>query len=113
MKKCWSVVFVYTFLLPMLTFLSLLKKDEVRTRSYQSAIYQNRHLFKDKIVLDVGCGTAILSMSVLSPEPLLSLISKTLADPLFHQVRRKGRRKTCYRSGHVNHHRESTGDRSS
>ncbi|KAI9835355.1 MAG: type I protein arginine N-methyltransferase Rmt1 [Thelocarpon superellum] len=37
-------------------------KDEVRTKSYQNAIYQNRHLFKDKIVLDVGCGTAILSM---------------------------------------------------
>jgi protein arginine N-methyltransferase 1 len=23
---------------------------------------QNKHLFKDKIVLDVGCGTSILSM---------------------------------------------------
>ncbi|KAI4136008.1 MAG: hypothetical protein LQ341_005817 [Variospora aurantia] len=28
----------------------------------RDAIYQNKHLFKDKIVLDVGCGTAILSM---------------------------------------------------
>ncbi|RDL42308.1 S-adenosyl-L-methionine-dependent methyltransferase [Venustampulla echinocandica] len=37
-------------------------KDEVRTRSYMNAIVQNKHLFKDKIVLDVGCGTAILSM---------------------------------------------------
>ncbi|KAI9884046.1 MAG: type I protein arginine N-methyltransferase Rmt1 [Watsoniomyces obsoletus] len=37
-------------------------KDEVRTRSYQNAICQNKHLFKDKIVLDVGCGTSILSM---------------------------------------------------
>jgi len=37
-------------------------KDEVRTRSYRDAIYQNAHLFKDKVVLDVGCGTAILSM---------------------------------------------------
>jgi len=37
-------------------------KDEVRTRSYQAAIEQNSHLFKDKVVLDVGCGTAILSM---------------------------------------------------
>lgn len=37
-------------------------KDEVRTLSYRSSIYQNRHLFKDKIVLDVGCGTGILSM---------------------------------------------------
>jgi protein arginine N-methyltransferase 1 len=29
-----------------------------------NAIVQNKHLFKDKIVLDVGCGTAILSMYV-------------------------------------------------
>ncbi|KAH8197930.1 hypothetical protein TruAng_007880 [Truncatella angustata] len=37
-------------------------KDEVRTRSYMNAIVQNKHLFKDKVVLDVGCGTGILSM---------------------------------------------------
>jgi protein arginine N-methyltransferase 1 len=37
-------------------------KDEVRTRSYMNAIMQNKHIFKDKVVLDVGCGTAILSM---------------------------------------------------
>lgn len=44
---------------------SRLQKDEVRTKSYRDAIYQNKHLFKDKVVLDVGCGTAILSMFVL------------------------------------------------
>ncbi len=37
-------------------------KDEVRTRSYRDAIYNNKHIFKDKVVLDVGCGTSILSM---------------------------------------------------
>jgi len=37
-------------------------KDEVRTRTYQRAIMDNSHLFKDKIVMDVGCGTGILSM---------------------------------------------------
>jgi len=37
-------------------------KDEVRTLTYRNAMYHNRHLFKDKIVLDVGCGTGILSM---------------------------------------------------
>lgn len=37
-------------------------KDEVRTRSYMNSIMQNKHIFKDKVVLDVGCGTAILSM---------------------------------------------------
>ena len=28
------------------------------------SIVNNKHLFKDKIVLDVGCGTGILSMYV-------------------------------------------------
>jgi len=37
-------------------------KDHVRTRAYQRAILENAHLFRDKIVLDVGCGTGILSM---------------------------------------------------
>jgi len=37
-------------------------KDEVRTLSYRSAIINNPHLFKDKVVLDVGCGTGILCM---------------------------------------------------
>lgn len=42
-----------------------LQKDDVRTRSYRDSIYQNRHIFKDKVVLDVGCGTGILSMYVI------------------------------------------------
>uniref|UniRef100_A0A674GQK0 type I protein arginine methyltransferase n=1 Tax=Taeniopygia guttata TaxID=59729 RepID=A0A674GQK0_TAEGU len=37
-------------------------KDKVRTESYRDFIYQNPHIFKDKVVLDVGCGTGILSM---------------------------------------------------
>ncbi|RKO95392.1 S-adenosyl-L-methionine-dependent methyltransferase, partial [Caulochytrium protostelioides] len=37
-------------------------KDEVRTKSYRDAIMLNSHLFKDKVVLDVGCGTGILCM---------------------------------------------------
>ncbi|KAK9463060.1 S-adenosyl-L-methionine-dependent methyltransferase [Lipomyces oligophaga] len=37
-------------------------KDETRTLSYRNAIYQNSHMFKGKVVLDVGCGTGILSM---------------------------------------------------
>lgn len=37
-------------------------KDEVRTMSYRNSIVNNKHLFKDKVVLDVGCGTGILSM---------------------------------------------------
>lgn len=37
-------------------------KDEVRTLTYRNSMYHNKHLFKDKIVLDVGSGTGILSM---------------------------------------------------
>ncbi|NXE20488.1 ANM3 methyltransferase, partial [Ardeotis kori] len=37
-------------------------KDKVRTESYRDFIYQNPHIFKDKVVLDVGCGTGILSL---------------------------------------------------
>jgi len=37
-------------------------KDEVRTLTYRNSMYHNRHLFKDKVVLDVGSGTGILCM---------------------------------------------------
>ncbi|BFZ09981.1 hypothetical protein BsWGS_13020 [Bradybaena similaris] len=37
-------------------------KDKVRTESYRDFIMKNRHLFEGKLVLDVGCGTGILSM---------------------------------------------------
>lgn len=37
-------------------------KDEVRTLTYRNAMYHNKHLFRGKIVLDVGCGTGILCM---------------------------------------------------
>ena len=32
-------------------------KDEVRTLTYRNSMWHNKHLFKGKIVLDVGCGT--------------------------------------------------------
>ena len=37
-------------------------KDKIRTLAYRDAIYKNPSIFKDKVVLDVGCGTGILSM---------------------------------------------------
>ncbi|CAN6456957.1 unnamed protein product [Victoria cruziana] len=37
-------------------------KDSVRTKTYQNVIYKNSFLFKDKVVLDVGAGTGILSL---------------------------------------------------
>lgn len=37
-------------------------KDKIRTCAYRDAIYDNKEYFKDKIVLDIGCGTGILSL---------------------------------------------------
>lgn len=37
-------------------------KDHVRTNSYKKAILDNAEQFKDKIVLDIGAGTGILSI---------------------------------------------------
>ena len=37
-------------------------KDSIRTDAHRDFIYDNKHLFKGKVVLDVGCGTGILSM---------------------------------------------------
>ena len=34
----------------------------MRTDAYRDFIYDNKALFKDKVVLDIGCGTGILSM---------------------------------------------------
>ncbi|CAM9689016.1 unnamed protein product [Chrysoparadoxa australica] len=37
-------------------------RDTVRTGGYEAAILGNPHLFAGKVVLDVGCGTGVLSM---------------------------------------------------
>ena len=37
-------------------------KDSVRMQAYKEAILQNQAAFKDKVVLDVCCGTGILSL---------------------------------------------------
>lgn len=42
-------------------------KDSVRTKAYKNSIMQNEHLFRDKIVLDVGSGTGILSIFAGTP----------------------------------------------
>lgn len=36
--------------------------DEARTSAYYNSIMSHKDYFKDKIVMDVGCGTGILSM---------------------------------------------------
>jgi protein arginine N-methyltransferase 1 len=37
-------------------------RDKVRTEAYRDSIIKNKHLFKDKVILDVGTGTSILSL---------------------------------------------------
>lgn len=37
-------------------------QDKVRTATYASFILNTPELFKDAVVLDVGCGTGILSL---------------------------------------------------
>ena len=37
-------------------------KDTVRTKTYMKSIVNNPELFRDKVVLDVGSGTGILSI---------------------------------------------------
>jgi len=37
-------------------------QDEVRTEAYQKAILDNPAIFENKVVMDIGCGTGILSL---------------------------------------------------
>jgi len=41
-------------------------KDDIRTRAYMNAIIRNKHLFRNKVVLDIGCGTGMMSLFAAS-----------------------------------------------
>lgn len=48
-------------------------RDEVRTGGYARAIQENAEaLIKDKVVLDIGCGTGVSETTPWSFHPLLS-----------------------------------------
>lgn len=54
---------LFYFSFPILgTSLHCVLQDTVRTSSYRNAILNNSNLFANKMVMDVGCGTSILSM---------------------------------------------------
>ena len=40
----------------------IMLSDKIRTVSYREAVFRNPSLFKDKVILDVGCGTGIISL---------------------------------------------------
>ncbi|XP_068620050.1 uncharacterized protein Art8 [Battus philenor] len=40
----------------------LMLEDEARVETYKKAIFENKEYFNNKVVLDVGCGTGILSI---------------------------------------------------
>lgn len=47
-------------------------KDAVRTDAYRDFMYNNKDIFKGKVVLDIGCGTGmklLLAMCFASPPP--------------------------------------------
>jgi protein arginine N-methyltransferase 3 len=56
-------VSLYQILIPLgLDIHAVMINDKVRTASYAQFILTNPYLFRDAVVLDVGCGTGILSL---------------------------------------------------
>lgn len=60
-------------------------QDEVRTCSYRDAIIKNSETFKDKLVLDLGCGTSILSM-FSSKAGARKIFSVDQSDIIYHAM---------------------------
>jgi protein arginine N-methyltransferase 3 len=52
---------LYPINVPQLEIHETMLKDTVRTDAYRDFIYDNKDLFKGKIVLDIGCGTGKLT----------------------------------------------------
>ncbi|KAJ8528238.1 hypothetical protein K7X08_021930 [Anisodus acutangulus] len=67
-------------------------KDVVRTKTYQNVIYKNSFLFKDKVVLDVGAGTGILSLfcAKVGAKHVYAIECSSMADMAQEIVKRNG-----------------------
>ncbi|CAF3103620.1 unnamed protein product [Rotaria sp. Silwood2] len=63
-----------------------LLKDEIRTKTFRNAIINNRHLFKDKIVLDIGCGVGIFSLFAAKAGAKMVIARNYLLDNCLHQL---------------------------
>lgn len=78
-------------------------KDQVRTLSYRNAIMNNRDLFKDKIVLEVGSGTGIMCMFAAQAG------AKYVLFPSFTKTRVWNRVQCDLQPGEGDHQREPHG----
>jgi len=67
----------------------LMIRDKARTDAYQAAITENAHYFKDKIVMDVGAGTGILSLFAMKAgaKKVFAVEASPLADVLTEVVK--------------------------
>lgn len=59
--------------------------DKVRTESYRDSLLKNSSFIKDKLVLDLGCGTSILSMFA-SQAGAKEVVSIDNSDIIFHAM---------------------------
>lgn len=68
-------------------------KDTVRTDAYRDFIYNNKHIFKGKVVLDIGCGSGkrCFDDQQVSPTRILTCICRNS-----EHVLRKGWRSSSY-----------------
>ena len=77
-------------------------KDTVRTKSYMKSIVNNPELFKDKIVLDVGSGTGILSIfagTFNKTQPKVELnMSMGSRKPIYSNTVLKSLRRTIFKT---------------
>ncbi|XP_033216903.1 protein arginine N-methyltransferase 3 isoform X2 [Belonocnema kinseyi] len=59
--------------------------DKIRTESYRDALLMNSHIFNDCVMLDVGCGTGILSMFA-AKSGCRKVISIDQSDIIYHAM---------------------------